>query len=100
MKISILGTEYEYLLCNTSEMEDGENVGECDRYSKTIKINDEYFRQDGINYGAKIKTIRHEILHAFFHEAGLDCYAEDEILVDAVAILLPKIVTSIEEVGA
>ena len=98
MKVSILGTEYDFYMCKTSDMDDRDNLGECDRYSKTIKINEEYFLKDGIDSSAMLKTIRHEVLHAVFHEVGLDCYAEDEVLVDAVAILLPKIVKTIEEV--
>ena len=47
--------------------------------------------------GAIRKTVRHELFHAIFHEAGLDCYAEDEVLVDALAILFPKIEQLIKE---
>ena len=92
--INILGTEYIVRLCEESQMQDKDNYGECDRYSKVIKINADAFEGENLTNdieGVVDKTIRHEILHAIFHEAGLDCYAEDEILVDALAILYPKI---------
>ena len=91
MKIDVLGTDYDFYFANNVEMEDSSNIGECDRYGKSIKINLEYFRQKNMKIDAIHQTIRHEVLHAFLHEAGLDCYAEDEILVDALAILFPKI---------
>ena len=91
MRLNILGTDYEFCMCSSKEMSDSDNLGECNRYTKTIKINDGYFLREGVEYEAEIKTIRHEIIHAIFHEAGLDCYAEDEILVDALAVLIPKI---------
>lgn len=88
--IDVLGTMYEIICCDSCLMED-DNIGECDRYNKIIRINQEYFSQKNVNINAKFKTMRHEIIHAFLHEAGLDCYSEDEILVDALAVLIPKI---------
>lgn len=35
-------------------------------------------------------VIRHEIIHAFFDEAGLDKYSEDEELVEALTKLAPR----------
>lgn len=51
----------------------------------------------------KKKVLRHEIIHAFFGESGLrSCseYAEDEELVDWIAIQFPKILKAFEQVGA
>lgn len=93
-KIDILGTEYKVIICGNKEMQDEDNYGECDRYMKTIKINRDAFEDEGLTNnikGVMEKTLRHELIHAIFHEAGLDCYAEDELLVDALAILYPKI---------
>jgi len=91
MMFDILGTAYDIVCCSSSAMEDADNIGECDRYTKVIRINQDYFNQKDVKIGAKYKTMRHEIIHAFLHEAGLDCYSEDEILVDALAVLIPKI---------
>lgn len=98
MQINVLGTYYEIFFVSENSMEDRDNIGECDRYSKAIRINEDYFKQDNVKIGAKRKTVRHEIIHAFLHEAGLDCYAEDEILVDALAILMPKMAMCFKEV--
>lgn len=97
MKIDILGTEYDLLYCRENEMKDSDNCGECNRYTKTIKINKEYFASEDAEYSAILKTERHEIIHAFLHEAGLDCYSEDETLVDALAVLIPKMVSAFEK---
>ena len=101
--IKILGSEYQISICDSEEMQDKDNAGECDRYARKIRINSEQFEEGNDateNIKAAIsKTIRHEILHAVFHEAGLDCYAEDEILVDALAVLFPKIQAIFETMG-
>ena len=81
-------------------MQDSDNYGECDRYTKIIRINKDAFEGENVTFnpdGAIRKTVRHELFHAIFHEAGLDCYAEDEVLVDALAILFPKIEQLIKE---
>ena len=92
--VNVLGEDYNVLFCNADSMSDKDNYGECDRYTKTIKINKDIFNGEGLTdniQGVINKTIRHELFHAIFHEAGLDEYAEDETLVDALAILYPKI---------
>ena len=94
MMISILGTGYEIIVDDESQMQDKDNYGECDRYTKAIRINKDAFEGEGLTnniQGVVEKTVRHELFHAIFHEAGLDCYAEDEMLIDALAILYPKI---------
>lgn len=99
--INILGTGYELIIDGKEQMQDEENYGECDRYTKAIRINKDAFEGENLTkniQGVIDKTIRHELFHAIFHEAGLDCYAEDELLVDALAILYPKI-NKIMELG-
>lgn len=44
------------------------------------------------------KVIRHEIIHAYFYEAGLSDYCHDEKLVDWIAIQLPKMAKTINYV--
>lgn len=43
------------------------------------------------------KVIRHEIVHAFFHESGLMDYCLDEQLVDWIALQIPKIIKAMME---
>ena len=92
MTIDVLGTSYDIYF----ETLDNDNIGECERYDKAIRINTAYFDNPENNYSAIFQTIRHEVIHAFFHEAGLECYAEDEILTDALAILFLKIDVAIK----
>ena len=102
MTINVLGTMYDLYECQADKMQDKDNYGECDRYAKTILINTALFQADDVVDNVmevKQKVIRHEIIHAFFHEAGLDCYSEDEVLVDALSILYPKIRDTIENVA-
>ena len=46
------------------------------------------------------RILRHEIMHAFMYESGLDTetnFARDEILIDFLAIQLPKIVALMDK---
>ena len=53
------------------------------------------------------KQLRHEIIHAFLSESGLDCnfehlkqFGHEETMVDWIAIQFPKIYEVYKEVGA
>jgi len=52
-----------------------------DEEPNTIKNMDWYRR----------KVIRHEIIHAFLHESGMREWAENEVLVDFIALQYPKL---------
>lgn len=91
-KVLILGTEYliksekQGFLKKLCES-DGFVYGLCDYEHKKIYLDDE------LTKGEYIKTLRHEIVHAFFFESGLDLqsdYARQEELVDWIALQLPK----------
>jgi len=45
------------------------------------------------------KVLRHELIHAFFHESGLNDYCEDETLVDWLAHQLPKMVKVMDKLN-
>jgi hypothetical protein len=45
----------------------------------------------------KAKVLRHEITHAFLHESGMQDYCDDEVLVDWLGIMIPKIVSAMKE---
>ena len=92
--MKILGTKYKIKYVKSNGMNDSLNYGETDRHSKEIRINTELIKNDSqpYNYDKVLHQIeRHEVFHAIFHEVGLDCYSEDETLVDCLAILYPKI---------
>ena len=103
--LNILGTEYslEFKPATFEKFSNQEEniCGLCCRTSKKI-----YLLYMDINYYEKqnyssnemremfASTIRHEMIHAFFYESGLageTDFAEDEILVDWIALQIPKI---------
>lgn len=105
--VNILGQDYKIKFCNEEEFPklnllDANGLAEL--YSKEIIIN------SGIQNGGndkvldnissyENKVIRHEIIHCFFHEAGLTEYCYDEQLVEWLAIQLPKMAKSMNDIG-
>lgn len=108
-KLNVLGTEYEVLV-QTEEKNPKlkECLGLCEQYSKKIVLSDfEDAKKDPLCVDnveeLQKKVLRHEIIHAFFGESGLrSCseYAEDEELVDWMAIQFPKILEAFNQIGA
>lgn len=105
-KVNILGTEYKISQQSTEtnpKLED--NYAFCEQYSKEIIISDFKEERKNVmsvkNFGEFEKQVlRHEIIHAYFGESGLRSnsdYAENEELIDWIAIQLPKIVKTCEE---
>lgn len=88
MTIYVLGTMYN--ISYVDKM-DNDHVGETDFKKKTITIlNDPTQDIDTV--------IKHEIMHAFFYEAGLLDYAKDELLMDFLAVQFWKIKDLMKEV--
>lgn len=92
MKIDVLGQEY-----NLFFEDDDKNFNDCDGYcypfDKKIRIKDKYLQPGESDKGKEIRlqeVIRHELVHAFCQESGVD-YDEDEQLVDWIARMIPKI---------
>ncbi len=46
------------------------------------------------------KFLRHEVIHAFFSESGLDDYSSNEELVNWIAIQFPKMLQVFKEIEA
>ena len=96
MTVNILGTEYEVITQTEKENPKlKEAYGLCEMYSKKIVLSDIKEEPNCVeNLEAyKRKVIRHEIVHAFFAESGLRSnsdYAQNEELVDWIAIQFPK----------
>ena len=93
--INVLGTEYTILTATGEEnpkMKDA--AGLCEAYAKKIYIDTSHASYEEVveNFeGFCQRVLRHEAFHAIFHEAGLSKYYEDETLVEALAILYPRI---------
>ena len=108
MKVNVLGTEYTvtYLDENDQIFINGSRDGVCDTSVKEIVIAD--FKSDGPNTikdldAYKNQVLRHEIIHAFLHESGLDVcsdnqWAKNEEMVDWLAIQFPKITRAFQSV--
>lgn len=92
MTFDVLGTTYT-LHYNDTIYDEHDANGLSEYYAKEIIItlkgyeDPEAFKNVGDYYK---KVLRHELIHAFFHEMGLSNYARDEILVDALAIKFPQ----------
>ncbi len=108
-KINILGTEYTISLCHDSDdPRMNESDGFCDDTTHEIFV-ENFEGEDGKpNTKANLeiqrkKNLRHEILHAFAFESGLaenSPWAQNEELIDWIAIQGPKIFKAWQEVGA
>lgn len=108
MKANILGTKYDIIKRNKEDDEYLKNnncLGYCDFKDRKIiflnvdkaeyfKDNSEYSRKETVK-----ETLRHEILHAFLFESGLNdsslqidgAWARNEEMIDWFAIQSPKI---------
>lgn len=107
MKLNILGQEYNVKRMSEKEypkLELLEANGLFEAYSKEIIINSEINKNTCKEYANiekfENKVLRHEIIHAFFHESGLNEYCVDERLVDFLAFQLPKMTKVINEINA
>lgn len=105
MKISILGQEYELRLLSEEEfpkLVSAQASGLAELYNKQLIINKDDTIADKETFdnlkGYTDKVIRHEIIHAYFHEAGLTDYCNDEKLVDWLALQIPKIANTVSQV--
>lgn len=105
MTVNVLGTKYTIKESNKlvdSNLEN--NDGYCDHSTKTIVI--DTFKtfpgslEDMEAY--KRQVIRHELIHAFLYESGLDAcsWAKDEDIVDWIAIQFPKMLQSFGQCNA
>ena len=97
MKIKILGTEYELTKKHAHEDDLLETrAGYCDNTTKNIvvsRLKPELGSSVDVISEEK-RVMRHEIIHAFLYESGLDVessWGTDETLVDWIALQFPKI---------
>ena len=110
-EVNILGTPYKILIIEEgSYMDDREADGWCDYSSKEILVKN--YKQDRDSFRDLVayqhKVIRHEIVHAFLYESGLNSnsfipqstgWARNEEMVDWMAIQVPKMIKAFREAG-
>lgn len=103
-KINVLGTDYE-IVTNVNEKDDP-YIADCDGYidytNKKIHISEmsEYGWSD--NQYHENTVIRHELVHAFLYESGLNVnsdWARNEEIVDWIALQAPKLNKLFEELN-
>ena len=114
--VNVLGTEYKIEQHKISEdevMKKNSYAGYCADIAKLIvyadTTEDEYFpdMDEAERKLYSIRTMRHEIIHAFLNESGLGdsanaspgAWSKNEEMVDWFAIQSPKIFKAFEEVG-
>lgn len=108
MMVSVLGTEYtiEYKDSHTDPILE-RNDGYCDSSQRLIVIANIEKRSE-VKNPEKIKKriLRHEIIHAFMSESGLEDdwehkeFGQEETVVDWFAIQFPKLLEAFKEVNA
>lgn len=92
--VDILGTEYKvYLSDNSFNPKLTDTNGYIELWAKEIYVQAFEDTEQTINNLQQFvnKVLRHEIIHGYFQESGLIKYCGDEELVDALAVLIPKI---------
>lgn len=103
-KVSVLGVEYTLKESNDNEDPTLINKdGYCDTSIKecvvdAMKPTGTGEKKDLPEY--KKAVIRHELIHAFLYESGLDAcsWAQNEELVDWIAIQFPKLIKVFKEI--
>lgn len=109
MKINVLGTEYSVSISNESKEPRLLGCdGFCDETTHEIFAEDYQGKTDCSDQKTNLKVqtkkvLRHELTHAFFFESGLaenSTYAQNEELVDWLAIQGPKLYKAWQEAGA
>lgn len=102
--VSILGARWRICYC---DLEDGID-GDCTFTDRLIRIRKNNYKEDPVEdlERTKRKTLRHEIIHAYLAESGIqysyyrDAYnGHDETYVDWFAIQAPKIYKTFMETG-
>lgn len=102
MTVNVLGTEYSITQMNQINDTNLNNMdGYCDHSIKKIVI-DTFKNCPGSMHNLdeyKKQVIRHELIHAFLFESGLDgsSWAKEEEIVDWIACQFPKLLKAFED---
>ena len=104
MKIDVLGTKYDISIM-TEQQDDSlkDCDGYCDKTVKKIVVAAKRADYSIGDYGRYMrKVMRHEIIHAFLFESGLqenrkhEEWGQDETTVDWFAVQFPKLMRAFE----
>lgn len=98
--VNVLGTEYKIITDDTIVSQGVDGL--CKSYDKEINIRSKENMlcaddSDEIKEIRYREVLRHELVHAFFDESGLDDYSNNEQLVQWIASQFPKMVKAFEE---
>lgn len=104
-KINILGTEYTIEIKKKEADKFLEKCdGYCDKTShKIVVVSEPEDNELEVFSEYQKKVIRHEIIHAFLFESGLqenfkhDEYGHDETMIDWIAVQFPKMLKVFQE---
>lgn len=104
MTANVLGVKYT--ITESNKLDDynlENNDGYCDHSTKNIVIDtfqDSFDSMKDLESYRK-QVIRHELIHAFLYESGLDgcSWARDEQIVDWIAIQFPKLKELFEKIN-
>lgn len=105
-KINILGSEWTIEYKSKKEDEFLQNAdGYCDKSTRKIVVTVKEADCELENFESyQRKVTRHEIIHAFFFESGLDCcfehpsqFGHDETTIDWIALQFPKLLKAFQE---
>lgn len=88
-EVSILGSKYRVEQIPNYHLGDNKVLGSMSYAQKTIYICADQLEE------SKIYTFNHELIHAMFMEFGHLKYSMDEDLVEALTMILPRVVHNI-----
>ncbi len=105
MKINVLGTEYtiDFITEKDETMKVMDCVGYTDFSVKKIKVfKDKYdaTKCEDLTVSENT-TLRHELIHAFLYECGIESGMQfhDEVCVDFFALQIPKLMNIFKKAG-
>ena len=107
MKINVLGTDYAIKVIDPEQ--DEKLKFQMDGYTDTsIKVcvidnmHEKSIKSKENLYEYRKSVIRHELIHAFLFESGLDAasWAPNEEMVDWIALQFPKMLKAFKEADA
>ena len=100
--VNIVGTKYNIIEDDALIRQGFDGVHEYYENSISVRPVQNMLSSDKPDSAKELRykeCLRHELIHAFFSESGLDNYSSNEELVDWLAMQFPKIVKVFEELG-
>lgn len=102
--VNILGQDYQIVIDSDGKAKELNASGLCEFLSKEIVVEDFKPNVGDLKNIEEYRksTIRHEMIHAFLYESGLNTnsnWARNEEMIDFFAIQLPKMAKVMKDVG-